>query len=182
MDWSLENLTKGLALIGSLLGFFSFVWANMLSHLQLDVTLTSDEERVKPLVFTLTVENKGVVAKKIDYAFLLISPELCPLHTALASVLQVAGANKTIIQLLKALEADEEAVVLSTQAGIIVMPLPFFYKEQFQVGNEKVKYLCSLDRSQLPAESTYQVRFVTVSHQLGGLYLRYRLTCDLFFN
>lgn len=186
MDLYVEGLKVTGAIFG-LVAFFwklwDFLWAHVFAHLQLQL-------EVSPLRPALTkisteIENKGSTARKVHFAFLLISPEGVGLSDALKKIMPADKdetlSGSTPLMLRKLMRAGDEPPGNLDDAQYHYCPLPYFYREQLQVGNEKIKYATSVSLEQFTDNKTYTVRFVIISLHLMRSYLRYRSTSDILF-
>lgn len=187
-----EKINLVFQVVGGVLGIFAFlwnlagyIWTYILSHLQIDISCEKvkigDKQKLK---VTAIVENKGVIAKKIDFAFLLIAPENESFKNSLMQIARqngLKGDGKNITELLQYCIAKGKQLDSSIINNSFAMySLPFFYEEQFQIGNEKAKYSYLIDMEDYLEAKVYNIRFVTVSRHLLSTYLRHRSTCDLF--
>ena len=187
-----EKIKLIFQLAGGILGIIAFfwnlvgfLWTYVFSHLQIDISnekiILNNEEKLK---VTVMVENKGNIAKKIDFAFLLIKPDKESFKNALLQIANHNGFQGEHIEITNLLQhLVEKREQLSSKIidnCFAIHTLPYYYDEQFQIGNEKVKYSCILDLTGLQKNSVYNIRFVTISKHLFKIYLRYRSTSDLF--
>jgi hypothetical protein len=178
--------------VGGLLGIIAFLWnlvgylwTYIFSHLQVD--LSSEKIKIgnaEKLKVTTIVENKGTIAKKIDFAFLLIKPENESFRNSLLLIAKYQGLETEDIgtpELLGYLAKQKDRLSGKTiDNRFSIYTLPYFYDEQFQIGNEKVKYSCIIDLAELQENKVYNLRFVTISMHLFKTYLRHRSTSDVF--
>ncbi len=190
MDTEIDFYKNILTLTGAIFGIIAFFWkfwdflyANLFSHLQLNLnveTLSPDLSKI-----TTGIENSGSSARKINYAFLLISPEGSGMKESLEAMLKdkVRPGIKSTPMLLKHLINKERDQTLSSpDHQFRLIPLKHYYHEQIHIGNEKIKYPVSLALSDLQKDKIYTVRFVIISLHLMNAYLRYRSTSDLLIN
>lgn len=187
-----EKIKMIFQVVGGILGILAFlwnltgyIWTYILSHLQIDISnekiKIEDKEKLK---VTTTVENKGSIAKKIDFAFLLIAPDSESFKSSLTKIAKQTGLTDedadlpTLLQYCAGKEKQLSHLIIDQ--GFAIYPLPFFHEEQFQIGNEKVKYSCIIELDGFQKAKVYNIRFVTVSKHLFKTYLRHRSTSDLF--
>lgn len=189
-----NEVTFFFQIIGGILGIIAFLW-NLLgylwtyifSHLQIDISnekiKAGDHEKLK--VNTI-VENKGSIAKRIDFSFILIMPENESFKNALHKITGSFGLsgknNEPLINLHLLTENKEQILFRVVDKRFAILPLPYFYDEQFQIGNEKIKYASVIDLADFEKGQVYNIRFVTVSRHLFNVYLRHRSTSDIFIH
>jgi hypothetical protein len=163
-------------LVGGVAGIYTFVRSelearNRFLHVYLQI-----QEREDEVTALATLENRGSLAKKLDYAFLLISSEHeNPIDTAknLAARLNLNNIKFQYTNDLVKLKVDDPLYLSDCQAAII--PLPFFFDEQVQIGDESVAYRCTIDTDKLELPGAYSVRFfIFAENRL------HRSTQDLF--
>ena len=141
---------------------------------------------VKKLKVITTVENKASIAKKIDYAFLLIHPAGEKLQHALIEIAKskgYAGIENNTAKLLEYIMQNKGLFSGETVNNrFIISELPFFYEDQFQKKKKKVKYSTLINLTELQKSEEYHIRFIIISKHLFNSYLRYRSTVDLFIH
>lgn len=186
----MELYVEGLKITGAIFGLIAFfwklwdfLWAHVFSHLQLQLEVSPLSTKLMKI--STEIENKGSIARKVHFAFLLISPEGVGLSDALKKVM-AADEDATLpgatpLMLRKLMQAGDKAPGNMDDAQYHYCPLPYFYQEQLQVGNERIKYATSVSLEQFAAGKTYTVRFVIISLHLMRTYLRYRSTSDIMF-
>ena len=159
------NWLEGIKLFGGFAGLAAFSWQlyqAFRSYLQLDLTI---QDAGTLAIAEASIENKSITGKTLDYALLLVGPELeDPVKTARALASSLGSPDGGTLQIdetddiidLRRLLPDERPHY--TDRSRAVLPLPFFYREQEDIGDERLKYRCSIDRGQFN-EGTYSVRF-----------------------
>jgi hypothetical protein len=176
----MDTFGNTLSKIGAVLGIIAFFW-NVLdafaNYLHIDLAIEQHKLNSKRYVTALaTVENTGRLAKRIDYALLLIGPED---ETPVATAKHIA----------KQINFDPDRISFTNDISLLVtstpeyakdgqralIPLPFFFSEQLTIGDETLKYRCTIDKSKLAKNSSYSVRFF-----IFGEYRLHRSTQDLF--
>jgi len=186
----MELYVEGLKITGAIFGlvaFFwklwDFLWAHVFAHLQLHLEVSLLSPALTKI--STEIENKGSTARKVHFAFLLISPEGVGLSDALKKITPTGKDDQLPesipLMLRKLMRAGDEPIGNFDEKDYHFCPLPYFYREQMQVGNEKIKYATSVSNEQFAANKTYTVRFVMISLHLMRTYLRYRSTSDILF-
>lgn len=185
MDLYVEGLKITGAIFG-LVAFFwklwDFLWSHIFSHLQLHL----DVSPLSPTMMKISteIENNGSAARNVHFAFLLISPEGVGLSQALKAIFSDNDEKlpESIPHILRRLIQEGDVPIRNLEErDYHFHPLPYFYQEQMQVGNEKIKCAASIPLEQFAAGKTYTVRFLIISLHMMGTYLRYRTTSDIFF-
>lgn len=161
-------------IVGSIAGmvalFWNFYWTisnAQNSYLQLALDVRS-VNRANATVLA-TIENKGELSKKIDYAALVISPVRMDIREVIAGLRRCnneptpvnisAEPAFTVFTYL-----PKTDVPLYCDGELSIVPLTFFYKEQKQIGNEKLSSRTLIDVSAFRCPTNpspaYEVRFV----------------------
>jgi hypothetical protein len=179
-----NNIKDALLIIGGISGLLAFlwkiydsVWATFLSHLTIDLQLEKQKNDNRQIFkVTTSVENKGVVSKKIAFAFVLIYTDQLGINSVLNTL---TGHNSTsfnylLYELMTQPEMQQRQVV---GKNIVFYPIPYYYT-QGSVGNEKLKFAFAQDFKELEENKTYSVMFTIVSKPMFGLFVRYRLLHD----
>lgn len=116
-----------------------------------------------------TIENKGTLSKKIDYAALVISPVGTDIREVVASLKHCNNEGSPVnistepaFTVLAYLPKPD--VPLHCEGELSIVPVTFFYKEQKQIGDEKLSSRISIDvnafRHPANPSPAYEVRFV----------------------
>ncbi len=177
-----SKLGQILTIIGAAAGIAAFLWTAgwqwnraLTSSVQIGLILnTHDPAHV---VADMTVENKGDTRKRIDYAALVFTPHDQPFASAtqeLTSCKQGPAAFSGNDPIMAVLSLPRPENTLSCN-GSLNEPHPFLYKEQQDIGDEKVGCQASVDISKLEPDKQYDVRFIVF--QASG----FRSTQALFF-
>jgi hypothetical protein len=182
----MADLKDLLTTVGALLGILAFlwkIWDSLLSYLNTALELHSDATHSPRLTTALaTLENQGTMPKRVHYAGLLIGREWNSLEsvarTLVSSALPDARKANSRNPLGDLLALTDDVAIFAKDGSAGWIPLPFFYRDQRQLGNEKVQFRCSVDTERLTAGANYSVFFVVfVRYPLG--ILRWRATSDL---
>jgi len=128
------------------------------------------------------IENKGTLSKKIDYAALVISPVGMDIGEVVARLKhcnnEASPVNLSAEPAFTVLTyLPKPDVPLYCEGELSIVPVTFFYKEQKQIGDEKLSSRISIDvnafRHPANPNPAFEVRFVVYG---GG---RTRETLDL---
>jgi len=168
-------LEEAIKLIGGILGIIAFFWKiadEFFSYLHIAVKAEKDNQGI--VTALATVENKSRRRKNIAYALILIGPEdESPVETAgmlatkIGTGIQIKYTND-----IEHLRTDKPVYLDDGRAFI---PLPFFYSEQVDIGDEVLTYRCLIDTTRIPKETPYSIRFFVFGK--GRLH---RSTQDMF--
>ncbi|MBE9594839.1 MAG: hypothetical protein IMF19_15315 [Proteobacteria bacterium] len=169
-------------IIGVFLGVIAFFWKIFDlfgSYLRINLEVKQEGTGSSRSVSALTtVDNKGFLSKRIDYAGLLIGPEdEDPVITAkhIAKELNIDENKIAYTNDLYILRTDSPSPIYTGRRAFI--PLPFFFDEQVNIGDETLRYHCTIDTVRLIKNTSYSVRFfIFTKHRL------HRSTHDLFRN
>ena len=150
------SMRDTLTTIGSLLGILAFVWKlwdafSAYLHIRLEVRLEGHGQ----VNARTTVENKGVFAKRVDNAVILIGPEAeSPIDTfnALGVLPHPVGSTNEIA----AVRAEK---AIFEENGRALIPLPFYYSENIAIGDELLNYTAPISTQTFRPGVTYSVRF-----------------------
>jgi len=151
----------GVKLIGGLAGLVALVWRGfdeISSYLRISVEV--DASQVGWATALTTVENRGLRAKSISWAFLLIGPE---------------GEDpiKTVHILLGGLKVDHSAIHFTNDFFLLkktvkhaiglgqraLVPLDFYFSENVAIGDETLAYRAPINVREFPAHTPFSVRF-----------------------
>jgi hypothetical protein len=99
--------------------------------------------------------------KKISNAFVIITPENSGLLDAGRRISQHIGNEKKVYYTnhFEHLESEEPIYI---DRSIAFIPLSFYYSENIAIGDEKLTYCCSVDKTMLNP-GRYSVRFYIFS-------------------
>ena len=155
----MANLIEGIKLIGGISGLITIsfkLFEEISGYLKIKVQVNHDNN-----VSVLTeVENtKKVFKKKIENAFLIISPEdkdILEIGNIIAKAkeLSIDVTIKSTNQF--ELFTAENPIYINNICAII--PLHYYYRENIHVADEKLNYRCSVDKSKFN-KGNYSVRF-----------------------
>jgi hypothetical protein len=154
----MNNFIEGIKLFGGMAGLFTLGWKileEFKTYLRLKVEVSFDNKRYT--VLTEIENNNKLKNKKIENAFLLISPEksdLISIGKAVAENLQISQ-KITSTNNFEYLRSDKP---LYLNNKIAFIPLNFYYAENIAIGDEKLTYRCSIDANQLE-KGIYSIRF-----------------------
>lgn len=176
-----------LGIVGGLLGaiaFFWKLWDTFSAYVRIDVEVErpgKGDDGAPTIV--ATVENQGFVPKRVDYATLVIAPERTGLEAAAAALRPHLGAEGTdgadgASPLAALFGRRVREPVYAPDGRFALLPLPFFYEEQRQVGNERVRARSSVATERLRSGESFAVVLVVFLRYPLGL-VRVRVTSDL---
>ena len=153
-----QEILSGIKLIGGLAGLVALGWKifeELKSYLRIKVEVKTEGDNYSVLT---EIENANKISsKKIDNAFILISPEKGNLIKAGKSVAERLNINEAIES------TDEFKFLVSNESiyidnRIIFIPLEFYYDENIDIADEKLTYRCFIDKTKLN-KGQYSVRF-----------------------
>ncbi|GAB4514610.1 MAG: hypothetical protein Tsb0026_20010 [Sulfuricaulis sp.] len=147
-----------LKVVGAILGVIAFFWKlkdEYESYVNLEVVAT--EENDKYISVKVSMRNHSPRRKKIDNAVLLISPEKDDPIDVFNKLLGNDDSNKIVSTRGIAVNCLESPII--GEGGRALIPLPFFYKEQEEIGDECVTYRTNISTSSLEKMEPYSVRF-----------------------
>jgi hypothetical protein len=183
------SMQNTFVLIGSILGFASFAW-RLIEVVTSHATIGISVEPVTGLnghqhaTALITIDNTAGTTRRIRYAALLIAPQKEPLRMAARSLIDRSGlkspreSSNTGLPALLNFKPDESK--LTEDGTHMLVPVPFFYKEQFTIGNEKITARLPID-THLLAKQVYNVYFIVYIQYAFKLYIRWRITSDALF-
>ncbi len=175
-----------LTIVGGALGavaFFWRLWDSAVSYVNLDMEIEEvGNAELNTMTAALTLENSGTTPKRVRYAALLIGPDaagLAEIARPIAERLGITRSPKTKISDMRYIYGCKQPQPIYDEDGrFALIPIRFFYLEQMQVGNERVKYRCKIDVARLTEGRFYNVFFVVFDVHAFGL-LRWRATNEL---
>lgn len=169
-----------LSIVGGTLGAITFFWKlleELLSHVTIDIKVDSlswvSKDKATALV---TITNSGKIPKRINYAVLLLTNEEEKIDQTISKIFgkHIESKSEAIYYIN---QNKVEKIIYSDCGTAALIPLPYFHSEQFQIGNEKIAYRCSIDLTKLIKDKNYDVRaYVFMSH-IG--FIRWRTSSDL---
>jgi hypothetical protein len=174
-------------IVGSIAGMAALLWNfywTISNARQSYLQLTLDVRVVNSGNATAlaSIENKGALSKKIDYAALVISPLGMDIREVVAGLRRCNNEASPVN-----LSAEPAFTVLAflprsdvpiyCEGELSILPVTFFYKEQEQIGDEKLSSRILIDvnafRHAVNPSPAYEVRFVVCGEG------RTRATLDL---
>ncbi len=171
---------------GGAVGVLTFCW-KLLEEFRafLHVELTVQEISDRGIKLRTTVENKKFFGRKIDGAFLLIGPlDEDPGKTAARVFehnglhLDVRSSNKMVRLITKRIKKDTTQV--QDSAGRLMIPLPYYFKENVDVGDERLSYEQIIAIDHLPPGPYAAARFYIDAISMIPRLHRPRLRCRLW--
>jgi hypothetical protein len=177
-------------LIGSILGFVSFAWRVVeliTSHVAIDISVdpisgVNDRKHTTALV---TIDNTGGTTRRIHYAAILIAPPKERVQVAIKKFVDQLGQGSPARYFdpgrspLLYFRPDESQI---TEDGThLLIPIPFFYQEQFTIGNEKISARLPIDTDSLAGDRFYNVYLMIFIQYPFRVYTRWRITSDALF-
>jgi hypothetical protein len=155
---------KSIGSIGGFAGIITLLWkiVDLLgAYLFLEISIENDRD-VGLIHIRTCLENKSLKAKKLDAAFLLISPEndlpddtFCKLMTKRFSTDNEAVAY--VASRMKDNTFSKQGI--SDKSGRLIIPLTYYFWEQTDVGDERLSYEKIIHSSDFPKNAVYAVRF-----------------------
>lgn len=179
------QLKDVVSIIGGILGTLAFIWRVwdvVASHIRIELEIQAEGSSDGRVVTALlTIENQGLTPKRVSYAALLVGPHELPLSELTSRIATLINAPPTPgrrprgMRRIYYVRQREPIFDKNKQYGIV--PLPFLFAEQMQIGNEKLRQRIVLDIAKLRPDQHYAVYFVIIAkHPLG--ILRWRTTHD----
>lgn len=154
---SLEAL-EAVKIIGAILGILSFAWRiydETASYLHIELTI-EDATAINSnyILANVKVENKGKLAKNIDNALILVSPE------TENPVITYNQLNHSEIKEMSEIFATEQTIESKyDEKGRAIIVLPFFYTENTRIADEIVSYSAPIKIEEVEKNVPYAVRF-----------------------
>jgi hypothetical protein len=160
-----EHTIKLLSLAGGLAGAITLIWRLLdvyKAFLHIGITIDKmDGPRIK---VRTTIENSNSIARKIDAAFLLVGPQNESADKTVTALLststharQFSSAND-MVRAVTSLIEERELSLLKSNSGQMIIPLPFYYAENYDVADENLSFEYIIDISTFP-NGIYEVRF-----------------------
>jgi hypothetical protein len=161
--------------VGAILGIIAFVWkVRDLYQSYVAITLSVERDDLGHFSARVTVENRGLQAKAVSNALLLICPEHANPINVYNAILSDLGSTDRI-RSLRGIAVNVVPSPIYSKIGTAVIPLPFFYTEQRTVLDECRTYRASIDITKLTEGIRYCVYFL-----LWGAGRIHRMTHDSF--
>jgi hypothetical protein len=147
-------------LVGGTAGLLTAVWRLIeIRRAYLHIAVEAHAEQKQIRIHT-EVENKAVTGKKLHAAFLIIGPQ----HEEPNETVKVLKPefppfdNLNEMVRLTATLAREESTAITDGRGRSLVPLPYYHRENYDVGDETLSYDYLLDFKNTPS-GFYEVRF-----------------------
>ena len=153
----MEKLIEGIKLIGGISGLISIsfkLFEEISGYLKIKVQVNHDNNIC---VLTEVENTKKVFKKKIENAFLIISPED-------KDILEIGNIIAKELSIDKTIESTNQFELFTAQNPIYIndicalIPLHYYYSENIKVADETLNYRCSVDKSKFN-KGNYSVRF-----------------------
>jgi hypothetical protein len=159
-----DSAIRLLSLLGGFAGAITLVWRIVdvfKAYLHIEVSVEKmDGARVK---VRTVVENTNTSAKKLDSAFLVISPAdedpertVSVLFEGIGTPRTFKTSNEMVRAVTKRIKHDLNLIADGSERMLV--PLPFYYAENYDIGDEKLSFECPIDCDHLKA-GVYGVRF-----------------------
>lgn len=145
-------------LVGGFAGIIALTWALVVefrAYLKIKVKVEKENDFLS--VFSEVENERKFKSKKIDNAFLIITPEDMDIEPAGEKIRDELGLNFEIkcTNHLKQLKSTESIYL---DDSIAFIPLPYYYDENLWVADERLSYRCSVDSAKFQ-RGIYSVRF-----------------------
>lgn len=176
-----------LTITGGVLGAIAFVWRvwdALISHVKLDLSVAPVNDlpldSPRNATVSVTIENQAITPKRITYAALLIGPATQPLPDLTLALSKgiTTRSPSTANNILSLHKLRSHTILSLPEKESHLVPLPFFYIDNAQVGNEKLKFSVAVAALDLQADRDHRIFLLVYSRELFGL-IRYRVTSDL---
>jgi len=152
-------MLETLKIVGAILGIIAFswkVWEYLLSFLHIGLSIDSKDGRT--VSARTLVETKGMKAKRIDNAVLLVGPENeSPIETC-NQIFNYAKFD-TIVSSTNEIAACRLERTCEGPDGRALIPLPFYYSENIDIGDESLSYRSPIETKAIRIGEPYSVRF-----------------------
>jgi hypothetical protein len=153
----MANLIEGIKLIGGISGLITIsfkLFEEISGYLKIKVQVSQD----KNICVLTEVENtKKILKKKIENAFLIISPEdkdILEIGNIIAKELRIDKTIESTNQF--ELFTPENPIYINDTCAII--PLQYYFSENIHIADETLSYCCSVDKTKF-SKGNYSVRF-----------------------
>jgi len=164
------DASETLKIIGGIAGIVALIWRlldTFKSYLQIDLEISKEAGSTR-LQLKTGVENKNHIGKNIRAAFLLIGPQSEPPEQI---VKKLGGRNRNLARefftlsevvstIAKVIRSDHniDASGIYDREGRALIPLPHYYEENRDIGDERLTYTIMIDSTNFPI-GVYGVRF-----------------------
>lgn len=171
-------------IIGAVAGLLALAWKLielLYSHLELEFEI---EPSTTPglHIGTVKVTNQMLIPKRVDYACVVLFPFSSSLEAAIASIdaaVKLKVRRSHPFALLCANRADLDKP-LCAAPGVYLIPLPFFDREQQQIGNETLGYSFPIKTREKENEpEVLCARLVIYTSYFQDAYIRWRQSSSI---
>lgn len=171
------DVKENFAIIGGIIGIAAFLWKvleALTSHVSTQVSATNTQDSTCRIKVQIT--NSGLTPKRVAFACVVIFPFGKTLDEAVNSCLQSSGAASTAPSeaLLALFQKSNSIAAPNGTSHCAVIPLPFIYKDQIQIGNETVTYEFPITLPSKDKGKFFEVRVIIYSIHFFGHYVRWR--------
>jgi hypothetical protein len=149
-------MVEALKSIGSLAGIAALMW-RLFDEYRAFLRLAVSTEPAPPkwMMITTEIDNRGLRAKRITAALVLVGPENeSPIDTV-NSLLE--HADRSTVGSTNDFVTIAENIVHADRA---VLMIPFYYSENVHIADETLSYTLPLNVEALPIGEPYAVRFL----------------------
>lgn len=184
-----------IGLFGGILGAIAFFWnvsIAILSHVHLLLRAEYLEINGKrEMTALVTLENRGALVKRVFYSVLLIGPPNQGLFQTIEQVIESSEwhsdrskpwhSNRSNPSLDILVRKRRSSPFYAPDGLVALIPLPFFYKEQLDIGQETVSYRTLIEGDRLASRSASTIFFLIIIRYPLQI-LRFRVTADLIIH
>lgn len=154
--------------VAGLLGLAAFLWkwaVSVLASLKIGIESLNEIQTDDTTVAILTVENDTGIPRKIKFAALLVFPSYSSVQ--MTSKLIGSESQLEMSEYLQTLLNQKPATQrYDANDGTAILPVPFLYQEQEQVGNGSLTCPVFIDKSKFRNSGLYEARFIVF---IGGV-------------
>jgi len=147
-------------MLGVVLALIQY-WRTTRKHLHIGLSV---DEGIEDGWFRISteVQNRGEVARRVDYAMVLIGPEReDPLKTAEILLGREFECTNDFAE-IEEMEAVQDASILQQEDRALI-PLPFYFSENIDVGDEDLTYDVPVCANEFKHNTPYSARFFIFS-------------------
>jgi hypothetical protein len=174
------NAKDWISLIGGIAGLISIFWRvaeSFIVHISINVSTGSKQTEERTVHYAeVELENSGRVPKKINYCCVIIGPEGSSIFDIASKISSDIGENEKN-GMLYLYRARREMPYYTKDKNFAIIPVKHFYKDQKQIGNEKIKSKVIIDTNQLCSVSNFSVYSIVFVDYI--LIARLRTSSDL---
>jgi hypothetical protein len=159
-----DHAVRLLGLLGGLAGAITLIWRLIdvfKAYLHIELTVESlERNRVK---LRTVVENTNTIAGRLDAAFLVIGPGAEDADEIARTLFSKSDSRQKLTNLDEMVRAITDRIKhddspMEDGAGRKIVPLPYYFVENYDVADERLSYEEILDCSSM-APGTYAARF-----------------------